>query len=193
MNTRTDKAMSERAVVAQENTIEVAETLGITKQELKTICDYVALCDKRIKKAAVEPITAEAELHIRTKFPNNDKALEKVVQTEIDDDALKYVEDSCFGFPAGSLDRPSPIPKAKTDFTSAVMRCVASPSDKDREISYAKALKWLAQMRVQQEYKDALNPVFQMVHHERRGFKWAAEDKTQLAVTTDDSLKTLMA
>ena len=109
------------------------------------------------------------------------------------DEALKYIEDSAFGFPVANLRTPAPVDKAKTDFSSASMRVVASPADPDRELSYAKALRWLAKMRVQQEYKDALSPVFEILHHERRGYRYAAPDKTVAAVSADDTLKTLMA
>jgi len=194
MNTRTEKADSDRQVEVQANLSKsIAETLGITGDDLEIIQAYVGLLSKRIEAAPVAPIVAEAETHIRKKFPNNDKALEQVDPTKIDDEALKYVEDSAFGFPVGNLRTPAPIDKAKTDFGMASTRVIASPADTDRELSYAKALRWLAKMRVQQVYKDALSPIFEIVHHERRGYRYAKPDETVEAIAADDTLKTLMA
>jgi hypothetical protein len=193
------KQYKEKAVIGyrvdstQANTAAVAETLGITPEEMQVVVAYVNVLAKRIEAAAVAPITAEAETHIRKKFPNNDEAVEAVNQTKIVDEATKFVEDSVFGFPIGNLSKPAPIDKAKTDFAQASMRCISSPGDTDRQLGYAKALRWLAKMRVQQAYKDALSPVLELVHHERRGYKWIAPDQTVGAVSADDTLKLLTA
>lgn len=194
MNTRTDQADSDRQLEVQANLSKsVAETLGVTDDELETIKAYVAICTKRIKAAPAVLFTAEAETVIRKKFPNNTKAIETVDQTKIYDEALKYIEDSAFGFPVGNLRTPAPIDKAKTDFAAASVRVIASPADPDRELSYAKALRWLAKMRVQQAFKDVLSPIFEVVHHERRGFRYEKADETVNAMSADDTLKSLMA
>jgi hypothetical protein len=190
--TKKDKTMNERAVEAQANKTDVCEELGLTKDEVKIITDYVGLCQKRINQAPVEPISSKAELVVQKKFPNNDEAQSTCTGTVIDDAALKYVEDAAFGYPAGNLEKPAPIEDAKQQMIRASTRLIASPSDRYREISYAKAVKWFAQMQVQQQYKDALSPVLQAVHHIHRGYKWQAPDQTQNATTGDEALNDLI-
>lgn len=190
--TKKDKTLSERAVEAQANKTDIAEETGLTPAELKIVMAYVGLCQKRIDLAAVEPFTAAAETHIRMKFPNNDEAVETIDQNWICDKALKFVEDSAFGYPAGNLSKPAPIDDAKNQFARASAQCTASPGDNSREVSYAKQLRWMAQMQVQQEYKNALAPVFDAVHWVHRGFRWQAPDRTMDAVKPDESLAILM-
>ena len=194
MSKQTEKAIiGYRVDSTQANTAEIAKTLGVTNEELDIVVAYVDLLAKRLKAAPDVLSTAECETHIRKRFPNNDKAVECVEQTKIIDEALKFVEDSAFGFPVGNLTKETPIDKAKADFARASMQVVSSPADPDRELSYAKALRWLTKMRVQQAYKDALSPIFELVHHERRGYKWTAPDQTVNAASADSVLKTLMA
>lgn len=193
MTSKSSKTLSERAVEAQANKTDICEELGLTKDEMKVISAYVSLIRDRINSAPVETLTAAAEKTIRKKFPNNERALEVVDQNIIDDAALKYVEDSAFGYPAGNLSKPAPVSEAKTQLARASAQVVASPADEYREVSYAKALKWLAQMQVQQQYKDALSPVMHAVHHLHRGYKWQAADRTEAAVPADESLAILMA
>ena len=190
--TKKDETLSERAVKAQANKTDVCEELGLTKAEVKTVTDYVNLCAKRINQAPVEPISSKAELAVQKKFPNNDEAQALCTGTVIDDAALKYVEDAAFGYPAGNLEKPAPIEDAKSQLIRASTRLMASQSDRYREISYAKAVKWFAQMQVQQKYKDALGPILQAVHHIHRGYKWQAPDQTQDATTGDDIVNELI-
>lgn len=194
MNTKTEKTViGHRVDSTQADTGQVAETLGLSKADTKIIVAYTSLIKNLLAKAPVAPITGEAETHIRKRFPNNDEAVETINQDDIDKKALDFVEKSAFVFPVGNILKEAPIEKAKVDFSSASMRVVSSPADTDREISYAKALRWLAQMRVQQEYKDALSPVLELVHHEMIGRPYMAPDQTVDAATADDSLKMLMA
>ena len=180
-------------VEAQANITDVATTVGISPAEQKIIQAYVDLCSDRIKAAPAEILTAEAETCIRKKFPNNDKAIETVEQTAIYDESLKFVEDSAFGFPVGNLRKASPIEKAKRDFAIAAQRVASSPADPEREISYAKALRWRAKMKGQQGFKDVLGPVFDVFHHARRGYQYIAPDQTVSAVAVDDTISNLMS
>lgn len=193
MTKKDEKTLSERAVEAQANKTDLCAELGLTKDELKIITAYVGVIQKRINSAPVEPYTSAAELTVAKKFPNNDEAQCIIDQNMIDDAALKYVEDSAFGYPAGNLAKAAPIEDAKSQFARASAQCIASPSDKGREIGYAKSVRWLTQMQVQQQYKDALNPVLQAVHQVHRGYRWQAPDRTQSAVPADESLAILMA
>lgn len=192
MTKKTEKTLSERAVEAQANTTDLAEELGLTKAELKTIRDFESLIQSRIDAAPVDPMLSAAELHISKKFPNNSEAKDAIDQHDIDRRALEYVENTCLGYPSSNLMKPAPIEKAKNDVIAASHRILASPNDDAREVSYAKALRWLTQMQVQQQYKDALGPVFDALHRVHRGYKFNAPDRTQEAATTDESLNILM-
>ena len=193
MNKRTDKAVETRMIEAQANIVDVAATLGITAPELKVIQAYVEVINKRIAALPITLITAEGETHIRTRFPNNEKAIKELDPNEMEDQAMKFVEDAAFGFPVGNLRKDAPVDKAKRDFHNASQRVAASPADPEREVGYAKSLFWLGKMRVQQQLKDALGPVFEMVHHTRRGYRYIAPDQTVNAVPADETLKNLMA
>jgi len=194
MNTETERTVIDHRVDStQASSADVGETLGLTKQETKIVLSYTSLIKKLIEAAPIAPITGEAETHIRKRFPNNSEALEVINQDKIAAKALEFVQNSAFVYPAGNVQKDAPIPKAKVDFSSASMRVVASPADTDREVSYAHALRWLAQMRVQQEFKDVLSPVIQLVHHDIMGRPYMAPDETVDAVSADDTLKTLMA
>jgi len=193
MTKKTEKTLSERAVEAQANTTDLASELGLTKDELKTITAFEKLLQARIDAAPVDPMLSAAELHIQKKFPNNSEAQGEIDQHEVDRRALEYVENSCLGYPSSNLMKPAPVEKAKQDVIAASHRILASPNDANREVSYAKALRWLTQMQVQQQYKDALGPIFDALHRVHRGYRFNAPDKTQEAVaTTDEALNILM-
>ncbi len=194
MTSKDTKTVSERAVEAQANKTDLATELGLSKDEIKIITAYCGLLQKRIDLAPVEPVLGAVELHIQKKFPNNSRAQDEIDTHKVDDSALKYVEDSAIGYPAGNLEKPAPIDNAKSQVARASTQMIASPDDQDRQVSYAKSVRWLAQMQVQGMYKEALNPVFQAVHQIHRGYKWTAPDKTNSAAITDDeSLAVLMA
>lgn len=192
MTKKDEKTLSERAVEAQANKTDLASELGLTKDEIKTVTDFSNLIQSRVDAAPVDPLLSAVELHIQQKFPNNAEAKNEIDQTQIDDDALRYVENSCLGYPSSNLSKPAPIHKAKEDVIRASHRILASPNDANREVSYAKAMRWLTQMQVQQQYKDALGPIFEALHRIHRGYKFNAPDRTQEAVETDETLKILM-
>lgn len=190
--TKKDQTVSERAVAAQANKTDLADELGLTKAEVKTITDFSNLLRTRQESAPVDPMLSAVELHIQQKFPNNSEAQDSIDQTRIDDEALRYVENSCLGYPSSNLLKPAPVDKAKEDVVRASHRILASPNDADREVSYAKSMRWLTQMQVQQQYKDALGPIFDALHRIHRGYRFNAPDRTQEAVETDETLKILM-
>ena len=109
------------------------------------------------------------------------------------DQALQFVINSMFGFPAGNMAKPAPIDDAKAQFARASTRVVASPDDQIRQVGYASALKWMTQMYCQQEFKDALNPISQAVYWIYSGAKWQDNtDRTDSAVPADESLAAIM-
>lgn len=191
--TKKEKTLTERANEAQANQTDLAGELGLTKAEVKIITDFSNLCRKRTDSAPVDPMLSAAELLIQKRFPNNQDAQEKINQNKIDDDALKFVENSCFGYPSSNLLKPAPVEKAKEDVIGASHRLLSSPDDRDREVSYANAVRWLTQMQVQQQYKDALGPIFEALHRIHRGYKFNAPDRTQNAVENDETLAILMS
>lgn len=193
MTKKTQQSLSERAVEAQANKINLADELGLTKEEFKTISAFAALIAKRMDAAPIEPLLSAAEFHIGKRFPNNAEAVEVIDADYICTMASSYVEKSSMGYSAGNMEKPAPIDDAKSKFARASTRVTASPGDKDREVSYAKQLRWLTQMQVQQAYKDALNPVFQAVYWIHTGQKYNAPDRTQEAVSADESLAILMS
>ena len=98
------------------------------------------------------------------------------------------------GYPAGNMAKPAPVDDAKSQFHRASVRLVAAPDDKIREVGYAKALKWMTQMKVQQEFKDALNPISQAVYWMYAKKRWQdTTDRTEAAVPVDESLAVLLA
>lgn len=192
MTNKDSKSQTERAQEVQANSTPLAQELGLTEDELTTITAFCGIIQNRIDAAPIEPFLAEAELHIRTKFPNNQDAQDLIDQNQIEDRALKFVEDSALGYPSGNLAKPAPVADAKNQVNRANVQCIASPADTDRQCSYAKSIRWLAQVTVQQAFKDALEPVFNGVHQVHRGYKWTAPDQTQKAVTSDQTLNLLM-
>jgi hypothetical protein len=188
-----EKDRSEQAVLAQAVSNALAGELGVSDKELIVIRAFVDVVNARVKSAAVEPFSSSAETHVRKRFPNNEDALAQVDVTLIETLAQKWVEDACLGRAIAGLEYPAPIQRAKESVASVARRLTASPGDEAVELSYAKAIKWLAQMQCQGVYKAALAPLFQAVYRVQTGSMYKAPDKTELATTPDDSLNTLMS
>ena len=192
MNAKDKKAQSERAVEAQAKQDKLAGELGVSNDELVIIRSFSELLSNRIDAAPTEPFVSSAETHIKKKMLNNEQAHEALMIDKIETFAQNWVEDNSIGRAIGGLTYPAPLDKAKTSLAGASRRLNASPGDTDVEISYAKAVKWLAQMQCQAQYKEALAPIFQAVYRLQRGGMYAAPDQTVAATTSDESLNMLM-
>jgi len=195
MTSKTDKVLiGHRTGANKADSAKVAETLGITPKDTEVVLAFTNLLNSLIEEAAVEQVTAEGETVVRKKFPNNERAIDEMDPGKIEKLALDYVLKSTFIYPTGSILKDAPIEQAKKDVVWASQRLVQSPADEERELSYAKKLKWLAQMRCQQEYKELLRPIQQLVHHEMIGRPYKpTEEITADAVAADEDLSILMA
>ena len=192
MNAKTKKSVSERAVEAQAKQDKLANELGVLNDELAIVQSFVGLLVDRFDTAATEPFVSSAETHIKKKMLNNDEAIQALGVDMIETRAQEWVEDNSIGRAIGGLTYPAPLDKAKTSLAGAARRLTASPGDANLEVSYAKAVRWLAQMQCQAQYKEALAPIFEAVYRIHRGAFYAAPDKTESATTSDESLNVLM-
>lgn len=192
MKTKSEKSNSERAVEAQAKQDKLAGELGVSNDELVVIRSFSELLTNRLDAAPTEPFVSSAETHIRKKMLNNEQAIEALQIDMIESFAQNWVEDNSIGRAIGGLTYPAPLDKAKTSLAGAARRLHASPGDTDVEISYAKAVKWLAQMQCQAQYKEALAPIFEAVYRLQRGGMYAAPDQTVAATSSDESLNMLM-
>jgi len=192
MKAKSKKTQSERAVEAQTKQDNLANELGVSKHELNCIANFVDVLANRFDAAATEPFVSSAETHIKKKMLNNDEAIQALGVDMIETRAQEWVEDNSIGRAIGGLTYPAPLDKAKTSLAGAARRLTASPGDANLEVSYAKAVRWLAQMQCQAQYKEALAPIFEAVYRIHRGAFYAAPDKTESATTSDESLNVLM-
>lgn len=195
MTSKTDKVLiGHRTGANKADSAKVGETLLISSKNIKITQAFTNLLNTLIEEAAVEQVTAEGETVVRKKFPNNERACDEMDPAKIEQLALDYVLRSLFIYPTGSILKDAPIEQAKKDVVWASQRLAQSPGDEERELAYAKKLKWLAQMRCQQEYKELLRPIQQLVHHEMIGRPYKpTEEITAEAVAADEDLSILMA
>lgn len=192
MTKQSEKSVSERAVEAQAKQDKLANELGVSNDELAIVQSFVGLLVDRFDGAATEPFVSSSETHIKKRMPNNDEAIQALGVDMIEHRAQEWVEDNSIGRAIGGLTYPAPLDKAKTSLAGAARRLTASPGDEAVEVSYAKAVRWLAQMQCQAQYKEALAPIFQAVYRIHRGAFYAAPDQTVSATTSDESLNVLM-
>jgi hypothetical protein len=192
MTTKSKKTQNERAIEAQAKQDKLAAELGISNDELTVVKSFVELLVNRFDGAATEPFVGSAETHIKKRMPNNNEAIEALGVDMIETRAQEWVEDNSIGRAIGGLTYPAPVDKAKQSVAGAARRLTASPGDEAAEVSYAKAVRWLAQMQCQAQYKEALAPIFAAVYRIHRGAFYAAPDQTESATTADESLNVLM-
>jgi len=193
MSKKAEQTISERAVEAEAKHSELPSELGLSNDEFEVVQAFATLIEDRVIAAPVEPFIAEAETHIRKKFPNNEAAIDAVCEFNIDAKSLEFVERYSLGSAVGNLRRPPKLDEAKIQLAKASTRIVASPADQDRQVQYAKSIRWLAQMKVQAEYKLALEPLFHAVYRIQTGMLYNAPDQTVDAVPADDTLNLLTA
>lgn len=192
MSKKSEKSKSELAVEAQAKQDELANELGVTSDELAVIQSFSAIVVNRMQAAPTEPYVSAAETHIMKRFPNNQEAIEALQVDNIEHFAQTWVEDCSIGRAIGGLTFPAPLDKAKTGLAGASRRLNTSPGDEAAEVNYAKATKWLTQMQCQSQYKEALTPIFEALYRVQTGSFYKAPEKTEAAVTGDDSLNVLM-
>ena len=184
--------VNKQAQAAQANTDKLADELGVSKAELVVIRKFAELLSNRVDAAPTEPYVSSAETHIKKRMVHNEQAVEALQVDIIETNALHWVEDNSIGRAIGGLTYPAPLDKAKTALAGASRRLNASPGDSDVEVSYAKAIKGLAQMQCQAQYKEALAPIFQAVYRVQTGGLYAAPDQTVAATSSDESLNMLL-
>lgn len=189
----TDAESVERAKLADAVHSELPSVLGITNDEFEVVQAFATLIADRLDAAPVEPFIAAAELHVQKLFPNNDEAVAAVCDFPIDAKALEFVERYSLGSAVGNLQRQPKLDDAKTQLAKANTRMTAAPADQERQIQYAKSVRWLAQMKVQIEYKAAWLPVFHALYRIQTGAFYNAPDQTQDAVPDEVSLNILTA
>lgn len=185
-------ADSVKAVDAQAKQDKLAGELGVSNDELTIIRSFCEVITNRVDAAVTEVFVSAAETHIKKRMVHNEQAVDALQVDYIEINALQWVEDNSIGRAIGGLTYPAPLDKAKTSLAGASRRLNASPGDSDVEISYAKAVKWLAQMQCQAKYKEALAPIFQAVYRIQSGGLYAAPDQTVAATTSDESLNMLL-
>ncbi len=192
MNNKDNKSTSERAVEAQTKNDLLANELGVSDAELNIVRSFVDMIADRIDAAPTEVFVSSAETHIKKRMGNNEQAIEALSVDMIEHRAQEWVENNSIGRAIGGLTYPAPLDKAKTSLAGASRRLQASPGDEYIEVSYAKAVRWLAQMQCQAEFKEALAPIFQALYRVQTGAIYAAPDQTVTATTSDESLNILM-
>lgn len=190
--TKQTEDVNEQAQAAQANLDRLAGELGVSDDELGIIRSFCEVLTKRVDAAATEPFVSAAETHIKKRMVHNEQAVEALQVNLIEINALQWVEDNSIGRAIGGLTYPAPLDKAKISLAGASRRLNASTGDSDVEVSYAKAIKWLAQMQCQAKYKDALAPIFQAVYRIQTGGFYSAPDQTVAATTSDESLNMLI-
>lgn len=184
--------VNEQAQAAQAKTDKLASELGVSNEELAVVRLFVDVVKDRLDAAPTETFVSSAETHIKKKMPNNDAALKALMVDKIETFAQNWVEDNSIGRCINGLTYPAPLDRAKSSVAGASRRMISSPDDPDVEVSYAKAMKWLAQMQCQAQYKKALAPIFEAVYRINRGAIYAAPDTTEQATSSDESLNILM-
>lgn len=184
--------INEQVQAAQANQDKLASELAVSDDELDIIRAFCGVLTDRVDAAATEPFVSSAETHIKKRMIHNEQAVEALQVDFIEINALQWVEDNSIGRAIGGLTYPAPLDKAKTSLAGATRRLNASPGDSDVEISYAKAIKWLAQMQCQSKYKEAMAPIFQAVYRIQSGGMYSAPDQTVTATTSDESLNLLL-
>lgn len=188
MKNKAEKSVSERAVEAQANKVDLATEMGLTKAEFKVISDFNELLMKRIEAAPVEPITAKAETLSQAKFPNNDSAQREIDVIAIEDRALEFVLNSALGYPSLNLRKPAPVEDAGNQLSSVEIRLMSSPGDEDLQRLLAKKIAWFSQMRCQREFKNQLSPVFTTLHRLHRGYDYQGKEGVVDAVANANSV-----